>query len=962
MSERLLLEVIGSGRPGTPLPPVGTLTVGCDVQRCALVVSAPGVADVHCAIGRAKGGGWAVKDLGSVAGTRVNGARVEAARLRAGDELLLGDARLRVVDPARPAAAGPRPDETQTLSAGDLEPELAQARVESPADSAARAAPLPSVAGYRVEQRLGRGGMGDVYLAVQTSLDRKVALKVLSPRFAQDAEFVRRFQAEARAAAALNHPNVVTVYDVGEDRGTHYLSMEYMERGTLEDRVAKSGALPVDEVLAILRDAAAGLVYAEARKIVHRDLKPANLMQNHVGQTKIADLGLATHVEAEETQTADRKVFGTPHFMSPEQARGERVDQRSDLYSLGATAYRLLTGHTPFEGKDAKEIVRALLRDDPRPMREFRPDLPDGVVALVERLMKKDAAARFGSAQEVLREVEQLRVHAGAAAPAAPKRRSTAPIALLLLAAAAAGGWWYFAGRGPSAPPAGAGRSTAAQRGAVQPVAQAPAAGPAESSKPAPPVKPKPPKEKDDKELQLFEAQAKVALLELMQRELAPNDRRDELRLLAQRYQGTGAATEALQKADAISAQLDAAARADTVRKAQVEETIGKLRAAARLDATPPEPGKSFLAMRTVPGQADLAQDAEFVTRRKEIENLVVGRAVQHARETMAAANRDLERGDFDAGKARLAALLPVFDLPEFPIGQAPAGMDDLFEVGRQARERFHNLEQLRGAYERKRSRDDALAVASTLGGPSGLEKELLALDMPAARERALKLAERVNGAPEQAFARALAADCAAAQAVVETLGREFAGWRRRSFTDPRDRKNTTRNAVGADAQGILYEAEPGRPERVPWSAFGGSVQGLTRLFFERLQREYTPAEVAGVAALARLTAVTEAVQVASKMLEPGRKANFTEGNARDLQALFEQAQPWADKAGDEARARLAREAEAAGVLCGALRAATETRWASAAAAVERLLTEYADTLLVRLCSDGRPLQELSNG
>src|SRR5690606_27486103 len=107
--------------------------------------------------------------------------------------------------------------------------------------------------------------------------------------------------AEARAAAALNHPNVVTVYDVGEDRGTHYLSMEFMERGTLEDRVTKAGRLPVDEVLAIVRDAAAGLVFAEAKRIVHRDLKPANLMQNHVGQTKIADLGLATHVEAEET-------------------------------------------------------------------------------------------------------------------------------------------------------------------------------------------------------------------------------------------------------------------------------------------------------------------------------------------------------------------------------------------------------------------------------------------------------------------------------------------------------------------------------------------------------------------------------------------------------------------------------------------------------------------------------------
>ncbi len=229
---------------------------------------------------------------------------------------------------------------------------------------------------------------------------------------------MRRFEAEARAAAALNHPNVVTVYDVGEHAGVHYLSMEYMDRGTLEDRVQREGALPWKAVLEILRDAAGGLAYAESRGIVHRDLKPANLMQNHAGATKIADLGLATHIEAEEQQSAEKKVFGTAHFMAPEQARGEKVDHRSDLYALGATAYRLLTAHTPYEGATSRDILRAMLREDPRPIAALKADVPAPVIALVERLMRKDPALRFGSARELLLEIERLR-NADGAAPAA---------------------------------------------------------------------------------------------------------------------------------------------------------------------------------------------------------------------------------------------------------------------------------------------------------------------------------------------------------------------------------------------------------------------------------------------------------------------------------------------------------------------------------------------------------------
>ncbi|MCY2960224.1 MAG: serine/threonine-protein kinase [Planctomycetota bacterium] len=979
MSERLLIE--SAGRPAAELPRAGTLVVGSDSARAGYVVSGPGVADLHCAIGRAKAGGWAVKDLGSKAGTYVNGARIEVAKLGAGDELRVGDVVLRVLDPApRPDRTGssgsgaplsfpapppksPLPHETQALHVADLAPDLqaAQPVAASPAgpsgpNGSTKSTPLPSISGFRIEKRIGRGGMGDVYLAVQTSLDRRVALKTLTSRFAADAEFVRRFQAEARAAAALNHPNVVTVYDVGEDKGAHYLSMEFMERGTLEDRVAKAGRLPVDEVLAILRDAAAGLVFAEAKRIVHRDLKPANLMQNHVGQTKIADLGLATHVEAEEAQTADRKVFGTPHFMSPEQARGEKVDHRSDLYSLGATAYRLLTGHTPFEGKDAREIVRALLKDEPRPMREFVPDLPEGIVDLVGRLMRKDAAARIQSANELAREIEALRARGGQSPASSDGRKKSSLLPLMLLLLAAGGGaWWWFVGQhqfNPKKPP-----PPTVARPLTTPDA------PPVVTRPKPdPVVPKPAKEKDDKEIQLFEATAKVALLELMQREMQPNDRRDELRLLAQKYQGTTAATDALAKAEEISNALDRASQAATAKKTLVDDLMVKLRAAARLDVKPPEPGKSFLAMRAIPGVDELASDPVFVAARKELENRIVGQATFYARETMGESNRALERGDYEGAKKILADLLPVFDLPEFPIGRAPSGVDELFEVGREAREKYFNLEQVKVAFERKRSREDQLAIAAGLGGASGLERELATLDFAAARERLERLATRLTGPNEQKLARELAAECTVARTVLGTLGTEFAQWRRKSFTDPREKKSTSRNAVGADADGILYEAEAGKVERLPWSAFGADVQALNKLFVERLQREWTTDEQAGIATILRLSASVEAVRAAAKMFDSSKKANFTEGNARDLRGLFAPAAQWAELAGPATKAKLTRESDAAEVLCDALRAATDTRWAAAAAGIERLLTDYADTVLVRLVSDGRTVQEISGG
>ncbi|MEE2940470.1 MAG: FHA domain-containing serine/threonine-protein kinase, partial [Planctomycetota bacterium] len=394
----------GSGEPDAALPPAelprkGKLIVGSSTERADFVVKGQGIADVHCAIGRLKSGGWALKDLGSDFGTLLNGERIETARLEPGDELLIGSRKLRIV-----ADAG---DDRSAEDPADAQPKTPPraAPAQRPASPASAAV---VIAGYRIEAELGRGAMGRVLRATQTSLDRKVAVKVLAPKLANDATFVDRFREEARAAAQLNHPNVVTVYDVGEEGGQHFLSMEYMDGGSVEAHLSTKGRFHWREALGILRDAAAGLVYAESRGIVHRDIKPDNLMRNADGATKIADLGLAVQVEQAHVDGERGKVFGTPHFLAPELARGSTPDARSDLYSLGATAYRMISGRTPHEGTDPRSILRSVLNDEPPRLGELVQGLPGEVDELVHGMLAKDPTARTASAGLVMRQIDGI--------------------------------------------------------------------------------------------------------------------------------------------------------------------------------------------------------------------------------------------------------------------------------------------------------------------------------------------------------------------------------------------------------------------------------------------------------------------------------------------------------------------------------------------------------------------------
>ncbi|MDO8348826.1 MAG: FHA domain-containing serine/threonine-protein kinase, partial [Planctomycetota bacterium] len=330
---------------------------------CAIRVQEAGVQPQHAVVKALKDQGFGVKALAP--GVRVNGAAIEASPLKDGDVIELGTTRI---------AFG------QVQKRG-----------------------LPRVGGYRILDELGRGGMGTVYRAEQVSLHREVALKVLTHELTKDPAFVAKFVAEARAAAKLQHPNVVQVFDVEHDGDTYFIAMELMHDGSLEDWLKQNGAMPVDRALRVVADAAAGLAYAESLDIVHRDIKPDNLMLDQHGAVKIADLGLArTEAETEE------KMIGTPHFMAPEQVLRKTVDHRTDLYALGCTFYRLVTGRTPFRGTTVKDILRAQVKDEAEPAHKARPDIPAEVSAIIQKLMAKEPNDRFQTANELLEQLQVL--------------------------------------------------------------------------------------------------------------------------------------------------------------------------------------------------------------------------------------------------------------------------------------------------------------------------------------------------------------------------------------------------------------------------------------------------------------------------------------------------------------------------------------------------------------------------
>jgi serine/threonine protein kinase len=266
------------------------------------------------------------------------------------------------------------------------------------------------LAGYRVLKLLGKGGMGMVFQAEDPALRRLVALKVMLPDVAAGEQSRERFLREARAAAKLKHDHVVTIYQVSEDRGVPFLAMEFLKGKSLADWLASGKRPTVGETLLIGRQIAKGLAAAHQAGLVHRDIKPANLwLEAPAGRVKILDFGLARTNEREASpMTEQGAVVGTPAFMAPEQARGETVTPRSDLFSLGCVLYRLGTGRPPFTGDTLVAVLSAVLSQSPKNVRELNPELPERLAVLMERLLAKDPTQRPASAQEVQEELAAI--------------------------------------------------------------------------------------------------------------------------------------------------------------------------------------------------------------------------------------------------------------------------------------------------------------------------------------------------------------------------------------------------------------------------------------------------------------------------------------------------------------------------------------------------------------------------
>lgn len=267
---------------------------------------------------------------------------------------------------------------------------------------------------YQVLRKLGRGGMADVFAARQLSLGRDVALKVLRSEYARDKDYVERFRREARAAAKLNHPNIVQVYEVGSVDSVFYIAQELIDGGNLRQRLEDQGAIGAEEAIELLVGVASALELAAEAGITHRDIKPENIMRSTRGIIKVADFGLArisTDMSASQTSlTQAGLTLGTPRYMSPEQVQGHAVDARSDLYSLGVTMYHLLAGRPPFEADDPLALALMQLQETPTPLDRARakrapdgqPDLPEWLIAVVTRLMNKSPQDRFQSPSELL--------------------------------------------------------------------------------------------------------------------------------------------------------------------------------------------------------------------------------------------------------------------------------------------------------------------------------------------------------------------------------------------------------------------------------------------------------------------------------------------------------------------------------------------------------------------------------
>lgn len=272
---------------------------------------------------------------------------------------------------------------------------------------------------YQIRSQLGAGGMGEVFLAEDAELGRLVALKLLPDEFSDDAERLRRFIQEAKTASALNHPNILTIYEIGQTDGSRFIAAEFIEGETLRERI-KMGSLNLPETLDIAAQIASALDAAHRSGIVHRDIKPENVMIREDGLIKILDFGIAKLSEKKNQETIDAEaataikpagtipgmIIGTANYMSPEQAKGKAVDARSDIFSFGIVLYEMLAGKVPFEGETALEMIGAILHREPKPLNA---DVPIEVEKIIGKCLQKNRDERYQTIKDVLIDVQEVK-------------------------------------------------------------------------------------------------------------------------------------------------------------------------------------------------------------------------------------------------------------------------------------------------------------------------------------------------------------------------------------------------------------------------------------------------------------------------------------------------------------------------------------------------------------------------
>lgn len=289
---------------------------------------------------------------------------------------------------------------------------------------------------FRIERELGRGGMGVVYQAFDSALERKVALKVLPSHLADHPEIVARFRKEALAAARLAHPGIVEIHSIGCEEGVHFFVMELVEGESLERMLEKSGPLPPDYCLGLLRPVAEALDYAHRRGFIHRDIKPSNIMVDPGrNAVKLTDFGIAKALEGGTQLTSAEARIGTPRYMSPEQVRGAALDPRSDIFSLGIVLFRMLAGRDPFEGPSFLVVMRKILEEECRFTPEEEARIPPAPRAIARRALAKDPALRYQRAGDLVRDIDAA-LKSPDRAPGPGKKRWLAPAGAAAVAAA----------------------------------------------------------------------------------------------------------------------------------------------------------------------------------------------------------------------------------------------------------------------------------------------------------------------------------------------------------------------------------------------------------------------------------------------------------------------------------------------------------------------------------------------